>query len=306
MPNDNEAIAISLIPATGARAPTLKTCLELLKPVTWFAPIWAFFCGVISSGQSIVAHWPIVIAGLLLAGPLVCGTSQAVNDWYDRHVDAINEPNRPIPSGRMPGNWGFYVGVIWTGASLILASTLGTWGLNAAIFALFLAWAYSAPPLRLKRNGWFGNAAVAICYEGVPWFTGAAIMTSALPNHHILWIALLYSIGAHGIMTLNDFKSIDGDLRSGINSLPALHGPEQAGLIACVVMALPQLAVMAAMFHWHHPITAAVVGFLVVAQLFLMQWLLEKPRERAPLYNATGTSLYVTGMMICAFALAHG
>jgi chlorophyll synthase len=305
MPNDNDA-AISLIPAAGGRAPSLKTCLELLKPVTWFAPIWAFFCGVISSGQSITAHWPIVIAGLLLAGPLVCGTSQAVNDWYDRHVDAINEPNRPIPSGRMPGNWGFYVGVIWTGVSLILASALGTWGLNAAIFALFLAWAYSAPPLRLKRNGWFGNAAVAICYEGVPWFTGAAIMTGALPNHHILWIALLYSIGAHGIMTLNDFKSIDGDLRSGINSLPALHGPEQAGLIACVVMALPQLAVMAAMFRWHNPITGAVVGALVIAQLFLMQWLLEKPRDRAPMYNATGTSLYVTGMLICAFALAHG
>jgi chlorophyll synthase len=306
MPNDNEAVAISLIPAAGARVPSLKTCLELLKPVTWFAPIWAFFCGVISSGQSIIAHWPIVVAGLLLAGPMVCGTSQAVNDWYDRHVDAINEPNRPIPSGRMPGNWGFYVGVIWTSASLLLAATLGIWGLNAAIFALFLAWAYSAPPLRLKRNGWFGNAAVAICYEGVPWFTGAAIMTGALPNHHILWIALLYSIGAHGIMTLNDFKSIDGDLRSGINSLPALHGPAQAGLIACVVMALPQLAVMAAMFHWRHPVTAAAVGFLLIAQLFLMQWLLEKPRDRAPMYNATGTSLYVTGMLICAFALAQG
>jgi chlorophyll synthase len=305
MPNDNDAVAISLIPAAGGRAPSLKTCLELLKPVTWFAPIWAFFCGVISSGQPIMAHWPIVIGGLLLAGPMVCGTSQAVNDWYDRHVDAINEPNRPIPSGRMPGNWGFYVGVIWTFASLLLAASLGTWGLNAAIFALFLAWAYSAPPLRLKRNGWFGNAAVAICYEGVPWFTGAAIMAGALPDHHILWIALLYSIGAHGIMTLNDFKSIDGDLRSGINSLPALHGPEQAGLIACVVMALPQLAVMAAMFHWRHPITAAVVGFLLIAQLFLMQWLLEKPRDRAPMYNATGTSLYVTGMLICAFALAH-
>jgi chlorophyll synthase len=294
-----------LVPAAGRKAPSLKTCLELLKPVTWFAPIWAFFCGVISSGQSIGAHWPLVIGGLLLAGPFVCGTSQAVNDWYDRHVDAINEPNRPIPSGRMPGNWGFFIGVAWSGASLLLAASLGTWALDAAIVALFLAWAYSAPPLRLKRNGWFGNAAVAICYEGVPWFTGAAIMTGALPPHHILEIALLYSIGAHGIMTLNDFKSIDGDLRTGISSLPAMLGAETAGLLACVVMALPQLAVLAAMFHWGHPFTGMAVGGLLIAQLFLMQWLLEKPRDRAPMYNATGTSLYVTGMLICAFALAH-
>jgi chlorophyll synthase len=283
----------------------LKTCLELLKPVTWFAPVWAFMCGVVSSGQSWAAHWPLIAAGLLLAGPMVCGTSQAVNDWYDRHVDAINEPDRPIPSGRMPGNWGFYIGVIWTGASLFLAATLGNWGLNAAIVALLLAWAYSAPPLRLKRNGWLGNAAVAICYEGVPWFTGAAVMTGALPNPHILTIALLYSIGAHGIMTLNDFKSIDGDRQVGIGSLPAMLGPERAGLLACVVMFLPQMAVLAAMFTWGHPITGAVVGGLVVAQLFLMNWLLESSRARAPLYNATGTSLYVTGMLICAFALAH-
>ncbi|HNM26365.1 MAG TPA: efflux RND transporter permease subunit, partial [Saprospiraceae bacterium] len=42
------------------------------------------------------------LLGLVLAGPLLCGSSQVVNDWFDRHVDAINEPNRPIPSGRMP------------------------------------------------------------------------------------------------------------------------------------------------------------------------------------------------------------
>ena len=34
---------------------------------------------------------------------MVCATSQAVNDWYDRDVDAINQPERPIPSGRLPG-----------------------------------------------------------------------------------------------------------------------------------------------------------------------------------------------------------
>lgn len=44
----------------------------------------------------------LAIAGVVLAGPLVCATSQAVNDRHDRHVDAISEPQRPIPSNRMP------------------------------------------------------------------------------------------------------------------------------------------------------------------------------------------------------------
>lgn len=298
------------MPASGfeilPRRPALKTCLELLKPVTWFAPIWAFMCGTISSGASFTQHWPQVIAGLLLAGPMVCGTSQAVNDWFDRHVDAINEPNRPIPSGRMPGRWGLYIGIAWSGVSLLLAASLGRWGFNAAIVALLLAWAYSAPPLRLKRNGWWGNAAVAICYEGVPWFTGAAVMTGALPNPDILFIAFLYSLGAHGIMTLNDFKSIEGDLQSGIRSLPAMLGAGRAAVLACVVMMVPQFIVIGALLHWHHALAAIAVTLLAVLQLFLMIELLDRPREKAIWYNATGTTLYVLGMLVCAFALAHG
>ena len=103
---------------------------------------------------------------MLLAGPLVCGTSQAVNDWFDRHVDAINEPNRPIPSGRIPGRWGFYIALVWTLLSLLVATVLGPWGFAAAVVGLVLAWAYSAPPLRLKQNGWWGNAACGALLRG--------------------------------------------------------------------------------------------------------------------------------------------
>jgi chlorophyll synthase len=306
MRQGNVDVMVANIAAPARRLPSLKTCIELLKPVTWFAPIWAFFCGVVSSGRHLSGHGMVIFGGLLLAGPMVCGTSQAVNDWYDRHVDAINEPNRPIPSGRMPGNFGFYIGVVWSAASLLLAAFLGNWALFACIAALVLAWAYSAPPLRLKRNGWWGNAAVAICYEGVPWFTGAAIMTGALPDARILWIALLYSLGAHGIMTLNDFKSIEGDQLSGIRSLPAQLGAAAAARLACVVMIIPQIAVIIAMLRWGHLVTAAAVVLLCGAQFVLMQRLLDSPRERAPWYNGTGTTLYVLGMLICAFALAAG
>ena len=210
------------------QAPSPSALLELLKPITWFAPMWAFACGVVSSGLSPQTRWGVVFAGVLLAGPFVCATSQAVNDWYDRHVDAINEPHRPIPSGRMPGQWGFYVACVWTLLSLVLAAFLGPWVFGAAVFGLALAWAYSAPPLRWKQNGWLGNSAVAICYEGVPWFTGAAVMAASLPDARIVSLALLYSFGAHGIMTLNDFKSIEGDTRMGIRSLPVQLGTDRA------------------------------------------------------------------------------
>ena len=290
----------------GMRLPRLKTCLELLKPVTWFAAIWAFICGVVSSGVPLAPHWPEIILGMMLAGPMVCGTSQAVNDWFDRHVDAINEPDRPIPSGRMPGRWGLYIALIWSVASLGIAIPLGTWGIVAAGFALIMAWAYSAPPLRLKMNGWWGNGAVGLCYEGVPWFTGAAIMRDALPRPTILLIAVLYSAGAHGIMTLNDFKSVEGDRRIGIKSLPAQLGIDRAARLACYVMALAQIAVMVVFLARRDDVTAFVILGLLLAQLLLMRRLLANPRERAPWYNGTGTTLYVIGMLVSAFALASG
>jgi chlorophyll synthase len=291
-----------LDPAIAVPAPA--AVLELLKPITWFPPMWAFACGAISSGVAAGGRWPMIIIGVVLAGPLVCAMSQAVNDWFDRHVDAINEPNRPIPSGRIPGRWGLYIAIAWTVLSMLVAAALGPWVFGAGLFGVALAWAYSAPPLRLKQNGWWGNAACAICYEGLAWVTGAAVMIGgALPDWRILALAGLYSAGAHGIMTLNDFKSVEGDQRMGVGSLPVRLGVEMAGRVACVVMAVPQVVVVALLVAWNCPGYAIAVGVVLAAQLGLMARLLEAPRERAPWYNATGISLYVSGMMVSAFAL---
>ena len=283
--------------------PSPKSILELLKPVTWFPPMWAFGCGIVSAGVAIQDRWLFAIGGVLLAGPLVCGTSQAVNDWFDRHVDAINEPGRPIPSGRIPGRWGLYIGLIASALSLLVAALLGIWVLAATVVALVLAWAYSMPPVRLKQNGWWGNLAVGFSYEGIAWFTGAAAMLSGLPGWPIIVLASLYSLGAHGIMTLNDFKAVAGDRRMGIASLPVQLGVERAALVACVFMALPQVVVIALLLFWERPYHAAAVVVLLALQLILMVSLIEKPRERAPWYNATGILAYVLGMLVSAFAV---
>ncbi len=293
---------ISYTSISGRPAPSVV--LELLKPITWFPPMWAFGCGVVSSGVSAHGHWPMILAGVLLCGPLLCATSQAVNDWFDRHVDAINEPGRPIPSGRMPGFWGLYIAVLWTLLSIACAAALGVWVLGASLAGLLVAWAYSAPPIRLKRNGWWGNLACAACYEGFAWITGAAVMSGgATPAGRTLLIAVLYSLGAHGIMTLNDFKSIEGDKRSGVASLPVQLGAERAGEVACVAMALPQVAVVGLLVAWGLQYYAAAVATLLASQVLLMRRLLVNPRQRAPWYNGTGVSLYVLGMLVTAFAL---
>lgn len=284
--------------------PPFLAITELLKPVTWFPPMWAFSCGVIASGVALGENWLLIAIGVFLAGPMVCATSQAVNDWFDRHVDAINEPGRPIPSGRIPGRWGLYIAIIWTILSLAVASLLGPWGFAAAAVGLLLAWAYSMPPVRLKQNGWWGNLACGVSYEGLAWITGAAVMAGgAMPEARSVVLAVLYSLGAHGIMTLNDFKSIRGDQQMGVRSLPVQLGADAAARLACWAMTIPQVCVVGLLMWWGAPIHALAVAGLIVLQLMLMRRFLAAPIERALFYSGVGIPLYVSGMMVSAFAL---
>ena len=72
-----------------------------MKPITWIPLLWGVICGAAASGNF---HWELsnVLASvscMVMSGPLLAGYTQTINDYYDRDIDAINEPNRPIPSG---------------------------------------------------------------------------------------------------------------------------------------------------------------------------------------------------------------
>ncbi|TKD51402.1 chlorophyll synthase ChlG [Sphingomonas baiyangensis] len=293
----------STTPPLATPLPRWADVIELLKPITWFPPIWAFVCGVVSSGVPVADRWSFLVAGIALTGPLVCGTSQAVNDWFDRHVDAINQPERPIPSGRIGGQWGWWIACAGSLLAMLVAWATGPWIALATLAGLALAWAYSAPPLRLKTDALLGPGAVALSYEGLTWFTGAAVMAGGLPRGEILAVLLLYAAGAWGIMTLNDFKAVRGDLATGVRSLPARLGMARAVRIACIAMVVPQLVVIVLLARWDMPVPATVVACVLAGQALAMRRLVADPARHAPWYNAVGVALYVLGMMAAAAGL---
>jgi chlorophyll/bacteriochlorophyll a synthase len=284
--------------------PQVGAFVELLKPVTWFPPMWAFLCGAVSAGVPLSSRSGAVLLGLLVTGPMVCGASQVVNDWFDREVDQLNEPHRPIPSGRVPGRSGLAFAILWTLCSLALGALLGPLGFAATALALVSAWLYSAPPVRLKRNGWWGNLAVGLSYEGLAWICGAAVLTggTALP-WPIVFVALFYSLGAHGIMTLNDYKSVAGDRIAGVRSLPVQLGEQRAGYVACAVMIAAQLVVIGLELGLGLQREAAIVAGLLLVQVLMMRRFLADVSGRALWYSAFGVPVYVAGMMVSAFAL---
>jgi chlorophyll synthase len=265
--------------------------------------MWAYLCGVVSSGVNPSNQWFLVGLGVLLAGPIICGMSQAANDWCDRHVDAINEPDRPIPSGRIPGRWGLYIALAMTLVGAVVGYQLGPWGFGATILAIAAAWAYSAEPIRAKRSGIWGPGLCGLAYETLPWITGAAVISAGAPSGQVILIAVLYGIGAHGIMTLNDFKAIAGDRAMGLRSLPVTLGPDRAAQVACWVMAIPQALVIGLLLVWDKPMHALGVMAMLAIQLAAMRVLLRDPEGKTPWYQGMGILFFISGMMIAATAL---
>ncbi|HMQ29995.1 MAG TPA: chlorophyll synthase ChlG [Chloroflexaceae bacterium] len=283
---------------------TLRRSVTLMKPVTWFAPAWAFLCGAVASGALSwnAAPLGLLALGILMAGPILTGLSQVVNDYCDRDVDAINEPHRLIPSGQVSLRHVYLLTIILTWAGTSIALLLGG---QVALFVglgLICALAYSLKPVRAKRNGWFGNGLVAISYEGLAWMAGHVAFAALTPQS--VAIALLYSFGAHGIMTVNDFKSIKGDTQMGIRSIPVQYGKVRAARMVVVMMGLAQIGVIGLLLHWGHPVAAGVVALLLALQSIPNVRFIRDPEHNEVFFNATAIMLFVWGMLAAAIGLA--
>jgi len=281
----------------------LSAVPQLMKPVTWFPPMWAFTCGVVSTGESIVEHWSILLRGLILAGPFMCAMSQTMNDYFDREVDAINEPQRPIPAGLISKSASWIVTFTLIIIGFIIAWSIHPYVMYISFVGVLMSHAYSGPPLRAKQNGWFGNLIVGFAYEGVAWLTGSFAITQGVPSAETIAMAVIFSLGAHGIMTLNDFKSVVGDTIKGVKSIPVQLGERNAAILACVVMNVAQLSAIGILVYNSEFVFTALALLLLMFQLPMQKTLIEQPHEKAIWYNSFGTLLYVLTMMVCAFGI---
>jgi chlorophyll synthase len=276
------------------------------KPGTWFAPMWAMLVGCVAGG----AVWTFpsvgkVLLGMILAGPLLCAFSQIANDWFDRDVDRINEPERPTAANLLAPRTILGVALVLGALALGLAAALGTSVLWLALGGLALALAYSAPPLRLKaRNGWLANAACAFSYEGFAWVAGAAIFGHVTTGTLVL--ATLYSLGSHGLMTLNDFKSYEGDKRLGLRSLPVLLGLRGALRAAFVCIDVFQVVAIGYVLAHRMWLAAAIMFVLFIIQLPMQRKLATDPKGLAPWYCASAIPPFVWGMLAAALAVRYG
>ncbi|WP_017304623.1 chlorophyll synthase ChlG [Spirulina subsalsa] len=290
-----------------------KIRLQLMKPITWIPLIWGVVCGAASSGGYVWGLEDLLqaLTCMLLSGPLMAGYTQTLNDFYDREIDAINEPYRPIPSGAIS------VPQVVTQILVLLLSGLGIsylldlWAghefpsmLCLTLLGAFLAYIYSAPPLKLKQNGWLGNYALGSSYIALPWCAGHALFGQL--NWTIVWLTLFYSLAGLGIAVVNDFKSVEGDRQLGLKSLPVMFGVGTAAWICVLMIDLFQAGVAVYLIAIGQNLYATILLLLVIPQItFQDMYFLRDPLKNDVKYQASAQPFLVLGMLVVGLALGH-
>tara|TARA_Y100001968_G_scaffold42730_7_gene32828 strand:- start:654 stop:1607 length:954 start_codon:yes stop_codon:yes gene_type:complete len=290
-----------------------KLRLQLMKPITWIPLIWGVVCGAAASGNF---HWQpsnvlASLACMFMSGPLLTGYTQTINDYFDREIDAINEPNRPIPSGAVSL---LEVKVqIWV---LLLTGIAVAYGLDVwanhsipsvlllALGGSFVSFIYSAPPLKLKQNGWLGNYALGASYIALPWWAGQALFGQ------LTWITALltlaYSLAGLGIAVINDFKSVEGDKALGLESLPVVFGIKNASLISAGMIDIFQLMMVGVLILIGQQFASVILILLIIPQItFQDMWLLRDPLAFDVKYQASAQPFLILGMLVTALAIGH-
>jgi chlorophyll synthase len=290
-----------------------KIRLQLMKPITWIPLIWGVVCGAASSGNYRWTLENVLIAAacMLLSGPLLTGYTQTINDFYDREIDAINEPYRPIPSGAISIPQVTTQIIVLLTAGIAVAYGLDRWAGHTfptitalAIGGSFLSYIYSAPPLKLKQNGWLGNYALGASYIALPWWAGHALFGDL--NWTIVVLTLLYSFSGLGIAVVNDFKSVEGDRQLGLKSLPVMFGVSTAAWICVLMIDIFQSIVVAYLIGIHQNLYAVLLILLIIPQItFQDMYFLRDPLENDVKYQASAQPFLVLGMLVTALALGH-
>ena len=289
-----------------------KLRIQLMKPITWIPLIWGVICGAAASGNF---EWTLSnifasLACMLMSGPLLAGYTQTINDFFDREIDAINEPNRPIPSGKISIKqvkiqiWLLLI------SGLVVALLLDLYAKHSfpSVFLLalggsFVSYIYSAPPLKLKQNGWLGNYALGASYIALPWWAGQALFGKLTLLTAILTLA--YSLSGLGIAVINDFKSVEGDSKLGLNSLPVIFGIKKASRISAGLIDIFQLAMVLVLIIGQH-LASVILVLLIIPQItFQDMWLLRDPLKFDVKYQASAQPFLITGMLVTALAIGH-
>jgi geranylgeranylglycerol-phosphate geranylgeranyltransferase len=225
----------------------------------------------------------------------------AVNDYYDRGIDAVNEPRRPIPSGTVSPQ-----------EALLLFAVLSLFGFSAAFLTnlsclamAFFAWAvmtlYST---RGKRMGLPGNLLVSTCVS-LPFIYGSLALGGGLPSSSLLFSSMAF-LSNTGREVTKGIADAEGDAKESIKTIAVSHGARAAAVAAALLNSAAVLLSFMPLFWslvslWYLPlIIASDLGF-AVSSLWLLRDLGRENAKRIKNLSLLWMTLSLVGFLAGSF-----
>jgi len=215
---------------------TLRGYAGLMRIPNGLIAIVSLWAASIAETRSLAPRVRILLGAAAVF--LILGGGNALNDYFDWQIDAVNKPGRPIPSGRVArAGAGRFAALLFAGglaASLALpVAALALAGLNAGLLILYAG--------RSKKMLVLANALVAWMTASVFLFAAAILGRLGLP------VASLAASAFFIMMTreiLKDIEDVEGDRRAGAATIPIRWGAGRARIAANLLIAPAVLALV--------------------------------------------------------------
>ena len=217
--------------------PSARGLLELTRPGNALAAglltfVGAFVAGGVLGTEPAATDWVAAV----LATVLAVGGGMAINDYFDRDIDRVNRPDRPIPRGAVSPREALAFSLVLFGVAVLLAVTLPTLAVAIAVVNLLALVAYTE---FFKGLPGLGNALVGYLTGSTFLFGGAAVGGRL---ESVLVLFALASLATFAREVIKDVEDVVGDREEGLRTLPIVYGERRSLALAAVVLALAVLA----------------------------------------------------------------
>ncbi len=275
--------------------------IKLMRPINCAMMGFAVFVGAVLAAPHLGSspNWQSILLGFL-TGFTFCAAAMAINDYYDRKIDAINEPQRPIPSG-----------TIKPSEALAFVGVLASVGFVFAGFVSFLCFVVAAASLAItvtyitvgKRSGLPGNFLVSICVA-IPFIYGSITVIGTVGLNVLLFASMAF-LSNTGREITKGIVDVKGDSAEGVKTLAVRFGEQNAAIAAAVFFVLavaltPVTWFLGLVGIWFIPFVLVTdIGLVVCSALLL----LDHSREKARKIKKIVLYLFLVGLLAYIFGV---
>jgi geranylgeranylglycerol-phosphate geranylgeranyltransferase len=231
----------------------------------------------LASPDVLCTVWKNLVYGFI-TGFMLTAASMAINDYYDREIDAINEPNRPIPSGLITPKEAliFAMALMTIGLVFAYLTSMSSFAIAIIAWAIFIAYTTFG-----KRTGLLGNFLVSTCVA-IPFIYGSIVVTNVIKSNVFIFVLMVF-LSNTGREITKGIVDVQGDSIKNVKTLAVRYGERTAAFVAAsfyisTILLSPIPPILNIVSFWFIPLVA-ITDFGLITSSFLL--LKDYSRENA-------------------------